>query len=621
MSRLLRLATAGSVDDGKSTLIGRLLYDSKAIFEDQLSAVEKTSHSRGQEAPDLALLTDGLRAEREQGITIDVAYRYFATPKRKFIIADTPGHIQYTRNMVTGASTADVALILIDARNGVLEQSRRHAFLASLLGIPHMIICINKMDLVDFAQERFEEIRDEFRRFATKLEVSDLTFIPMSALTGDNVVNRSDAMPWYEGTSLLRNLEDIYIDSDRNLIDVRLPVQYVIRPQQSSRPSPEIDLHDFRGYSGTIGGGVIRTGDEVTVLPSGFATTVTAVWAPGGRKLDEASAGQAVTLELADDIDIARGDLICRPHNRPHVGQDIDAMVTWMTSESELTPGARYTIQHTTQSTRAVVRSLDYRLDVNTLHRDETANSLSLNEIGRIRLRTQQPLLFDAYRRSRETGSFILIDEATNNTVAAGMITGPSQQASHVVWHSGSVQRNQRATLGMTVWLTGLSGSGKSTVAAELERRLVASGRPAYLLDGDNLRHGLSSDLGFSAEDRAENVRRTAEVAKLLADAGVVAIVSLVSPYAADRQRARATHADSGLPFVEIFVDTPLEICEQRDPKGMYAKARAGEIKNFTGIDDPYEAPESPHLRLRPADGDGAAQAALVLDLVERISG
>ncbi|MGI8678291.1 MAG: sulfate adenylyltransferase subunit CysN [Jatrophihabitans sp.] len=616
MAALLRLATAGSVDDGKSTLIGRLLYDSKAIFEDQLSAVEKTSHARGQEAPDLALLTDGLRAEREQGITIDVAYRYFATPKRKFIIADTPGHIQYTRNMVTGASTADVALILIDARNGVLEQSRRHAFLASLLGIPHIVVCINKMDLVDYSRERFEEIRAEFRGFATKLEISDLSFIPLSALSGDNVVQRSQAMPWYEGTSLLHHLEELHIESDRNLIDVRFPVQYVIRPQQSAGS----ELHDFRGYAGTLAGGVIRTDDEVTVLPSGFTTSVSAVWAPGGAKLQQASAGQAVTIELGDDIDIARGDLICRPHNRPHVGQDIDAMITWMTAESELTPGARYTIQHTTRATRAVVRDLDYRLDINSLHRDEAATSLKLNEIGRVRLRTHTPLLFDAYRRSRDTGSFILVDEASNNTVAAGMITGPSQQDSHVVWHSGSVQRAERATRGMTVWLTGLSGSGKSSVAAELERRLVASGRPAYLLDGDNLRLGLNAGLGFSAPDRAENVRRTGEVAKLLADAGVVAIVSLVSPYTADRQRVRAAHADGALPFVEIFVDTPLAVCEQRDPKGMYAKARAGEIANFTGVDDPYEAPESPHLRLRLEDGDAAAQAALVLELIERIS-
>ena len=614
MSALVRIATAGSVDDGKSTLIGRLLYDSKAIFEDQLDAVAVTSRQRGQDVPDLALLTDGLRAEREQGITIDVAYRYFATPKRKFIIADTPGHIQYTRNMVTGASTADVALILIDARNGVLEQSRRHAFLATLLGIPHLVVCVNKMDLVHFSEERFEEIREDFRAFAMKLVVHDLSFVPISALTGDNVVLHSQTMSWYEGRPLLQHLEEVQISSDRNLIDVRFPVQYVIRPHQSSHAT----LHDFRGYAGTVAGGVIKPGDEVTVLPSGFSTRVSEVWAPGGRKLQEAFAGEAVTLELADDIDIGRGDMICRPHNRPYVGQDINAMVCWLTGESALTPGSRYTLQHTTRSTRAVVNQLEYLLDVNTLHRDQNAASLTLNEIGRIRLCAQSPLLFDTYHRSRDTGSFILVDEATNNTVAAGIITGPSQQESHVVWHGGSVKREERATKGMTVWLTGLSGSGKSTVAAEVERRLVASGRPAYLLDGDNLRHGLNADLGFSAEDRAENVRRVGAVAKLLADAGVIALVSLVSPYRTDREKVRASHAADQLPFLEIFADTPLEICEQRDPKGMYAKARAGEITHFTGVNDPYEAPEAPHLRLRPSDGDAGEQAALVFDLIER---
>jgi bifunctional enzyme CysN/CysC len=612
MTALLRIATAGSVDDGKSTLIGRLLFDSKAIFEDQLSAVELTSRARGQDVPDLALLTDGLRAEREQGITIDVAYRYFATPRRKFIIADTPGHVQYTRNMVTGASTADVALILIDARNGVLEQSRRHAFIASLLGIPHLIACVNKMDLVDYAQERFEEIREEFRRFAMKLQVTDLSFMPVCALTGDNVVQRSQAMPWYEGSSLLHYLEELHVDSDRNLIDARFPVQYVIRPHQSSDPV----LHDFRGYAGTVAGGVIRVDDEVTVLPSGFTTRVSKIWGPGGRQLAEAFAGQAATLELTDDIDVARGDLICRPHNRPYIGRELDAMVCWLTPASVLSADGRYTIQHTTRSTRAVVRQLDYRLDVNTLHRDGSAAGLALNEIGRVRLRTQQPLLFDAYRRSRKTGSFILIDEATNNTVAAGMITGPAQDDGTVVWHRGSVRRSERATQGMTVWLTGLSGSGKSTIAAELERRLVAEARPACLLDGDNLRHGLNADLGFSREDRAESVRRVGEVAKILADAGVVAIVSLVSPYAADREAAYAVHSAADLPVAEVFVDTPLEVCEARDPKGMYARARAGEIRGFTGIDDPYEPPASPHLHLRPEDGDAAAQAAMILDLI-----
>jgi len=615
MSELLRIATAGSVDDGKSTLIGRLLFDSKAIFEDQLDAVAVTSRARGSEVPDLALLTDGLRAEREQGITIDVAYRYFATPRRKFIIADTPGHIQYTRNMVTGASTADVAIILIDARNGVLEQSRRHAFLASLLGIPHLMVCINKMDLVDFSQDVYEEIRTEFERFAAKLEVHDLTFIPVSALTGDNVVTRSPQMSWYEGASLLHQLETLHIASDRNLIDVRLPVQYVIRPHQSRDAS----LHDFRGYAGTIAGGVMKAGDEVTVLPAGRTTTVSSVWGPGGIKLDEAFTGQAVTVELADDIDISRGDLICRPQNRPFVSQDIDAMVCWLADASELRPGATYTIQHTTRATRVNVEKLDYRLDVNTLHRDETATALALNEIGRVRLRTQQPLLFDAYRRSRETGSFILVDEATNNTVAAGMITGPVYNDGNVVRHESSLSHADRPApsgRGMTIWLTGLSASGKSSVAVEVERAMVASGKPAYLLDGDNLRHGLNSDLGFNAEDRGENVRRTGEVALLLADAGVTAVVSLVSPNRDARERVRRAHAAAGVRFVEVYVDTPFEVCVQRDPKGMYAKARAGEISDFTGIDSPYEAPQRPDVRLVPSDGNPIEQAALIVSAV-----
>jgi bifunctional enzyme CysN/CysC len=600
---LLRLATAGSVDDGKSTLIGRLLFDSKTIFTDQLAAVERTSRDRGDDYPNLALLTDGLRAEREQGITIDVAHRYFATPRRKFIIADTPGHIQYTRNMVTGASTADLALILADARKGIVEQTRRHAFLASLLGIPHLVLCVNKMDLVDWSQQRYEEIRDEFAQYTMKLDVADLAFIPMSALTGDNIVHRGTSMPWYEGSPLLHHLEEVHIASDRNLIDARFPVQYVTRRH----------AQDFRGYAGTIAGGVFKPGDEVTVLPSGFNSSIAAIWGPGGTPIAEAFPPQAVTIQLADEIDIARGDLICRPANRPHAGRDIDAMVCWFTEEADLTPGATYTIRHTTRTVTAEVRTLDYRLDVNTLHRDETAESLSLNEIGRVQLHTRQPLLFDPYRRNRTTGSFILVDDTTNNTVAAGMITGPTLPSSRVVWHSTAVGRDERPTRGMTVWLTGLSGSGKSSVAVELERRLVAAGRPAFLLDGDNLRHGLNADLGFAAADRVENVRRVGEVARLFAEAGVVAVVSLISPYQADRERARAAHEAAGIDFVEVFVDTPLEICEARDPKGMYAKARAGEIRGFTGIDDPYEAPTDAELVLRPRDGDPAAMVATIL--------
>ena len=614
MSELLRLATAGSVDDGKSTLIGRLLFDSKSIFVDQLEAVERTSRDRGDGYVNLALLTDGLRAEREQGITIDVAYRYFSTPKRKFIIADTPGHVQYTRNMVTGASTADLALVLIDARNGVLEQSRRHAFIASLLGIPHLVVCVNKMDLVSWSFDRFEEIREEFRSFAMKLEVHDLTFIPVSALHGDNVVARSASMDWYEGSPLLHHLEEVHIASDRNLIDARFPVQYVIRPHGG-----DDELHDYRGYAGTVAGGVFKSGDDVVVLPSGFTSKVSSVRAPGGEELAAAFPPQSVTIQLADDVDVGRGDMICRPHNRPLVGSDIDAMVCWFSDTSSLGVGSRYIVRHTTRGAPGRVEHLDYRLDVNTLHRDGTAEALTLNEIGRVRIRVQTPLMFDPYRRNRTTGSFILVDPVTNNTVAAGMILGAEQANldSNVVWHANVVSRQERAHGGMTVWFTGLSGSGKSTVAVELERRLVASGRPAYVLDGDNLRHGLNANLGFSAPDRAENVRRVGEVAKLFADAGMVAIVSLVSPYRGDRELVRQAHQDAGLPFVEVFVDTPLEICEQRDPKGLYARARAGEIKGFTGVDDPYEAPDRPDLTLRPGHGSPTAMADWVLSQLE----
>jgi bifunctional enzyme CysN/CysC len=412
---LLRFATAGSVDDGKSTLIGRLLYDSKAIFTDQLESVERTSRERGDEYTNLALLTDGLRAEREQGITIDVAYRYFATPKRKFIIADTPGHIQYTRNMVTGASTADLAIILVDARKGLVEQSRRHAFLTTLLRVPHLVLCINKMDLVGFSEDVFEEIRAEFTAFATKLNIPDLTFIPVSALNGDNIVTRSDKTPWYDGPSLLHHLENVHVASDRNLVDVRFPVQYVIRPMSSTHP-------DYRGYAGQVAGGVMKPGDEVVALPSGFTSRILSIDTADGP-VDEAYPPMSVTVRLEDDIDISRGDLICRPHNQPLVTQDVDAMVCWMDSAQALRPGQKLAVKHTTRTARALVKDLQYRLDVNTLHRDDEADELGLNEIGRVRLRTTQPLLCDPYSRNRTTGGFILIDEATNRTVGAGMIT------------------------------------------------------------------------------------------------------------------------------------------------------------------------------------------------------
>jgi bifunctional enzyme CysN/CysC len=416
---LLRFATAGSVDDGKSTLIGRLLYDSKQIFEDTLEAIEHSSRLRGEEGVNLALLTDGLRAEREQGITIDVAYRYFATPRRKFIIADTPGHVQYTRNMVTGASTADLALILVDARNGIVEQSRRHAFLASLLGVPHLVLCVNKMDLVGYDQEVFERISNEFRDFAAKLDVHDLAFVPISALNGDNVVERSANTPWYEGSSLLHHLESVHIASDRNLIDCRFPVQYVIRPRDDR-------FHDYRGYAGQVASGIYKPGDEVIVLPSGFTSTIESIDTADGP-VDEAAPPLSVTIRLADDIDVSRGDMICRPNNQPHVGQDVDAMLCWFSEKRTLNPGDKLAIKHTTKWARALVRDLHYRLDVNTLHRDEDATSLALNEIGRVTLRTTQPLFFDEYRRNRDTGSFVIVDEATNDTLAGGMILGPSQ--------------------------------------------------------------------------------------------------------------------------------------------------------------------------------------------------
>ncbi|MEG8177995.1 adenylyl-sulfate kinase [Nocardia terpenica] len=608
---LLRLATAGSVDDGKSTLIGRLLYDSKNLFADQLAAIEQVSARRGDGATDLALVTDGLRAEREQGITIDVAYRYFATPRRKFVIADTPGHVQYTRNMVTGASTADLALILIDARRGVVEQTRRHAFLAALLGVPHLVVCVNKMDLVDWSQQRFDEIRSEFADFAAKLTVGDLSFVPVSALLGDCVVEPSPRLPWYPGPPLLRHLEDVHIASDRNLIDARLPVQYVIRPQGVSSSEPD------RSYAGTVAGGIFKPGDEVVVLPSGRTSRVRRIWGPGGANVDEAFTGMAVSLTLDDEIDVGRGDLVARPGNRPHLDREVDAMVCWFADDTVLRPGGDYLIRTAAQSTRVRVTGLEYRLDVNTLHRMVTAESLALNDIGRVSLRAQGPLMFDAYRDNRRTGSFILIDETTNRTVAAGMILARdrgsrpvARASSNVVWHGSAVARSERPHAGATVWLTGLSGSGKSTIATELERLLVVSGRPAYLLDGDNLRHGLTADLGFGDDDRRENIRRVAEVAALFADAGVLAIVSLISPFAAERDRARTAHADRGLPFHEVFVDTPLAVCESRDPKGLYARARAGLLPQFTGIDSPYERPEHPDLIVTPEHGTPAEIAA-----------
>ncbi len=597
MATLLRIATAGSVDDGKSTLIGRLLFDSKAVMEDQLAAVERTSKERGNDYTDLALVTDGLRAEREQGITIDVAYRYFATAKRKFIIADTPGHVQYTRNMVTGASTAQLVIVLVDARHGLLEQSRRHAFLASLLGIQHIVLAVNKMDLVDWDEERFNKIRDDFHEFAARLDIHDVTTIPLSALNGDNVVTKSDVAPWYEGPALLSHLEEVYVAGDRNLVDVRFPVQYVIRPQTREHA-------DHRSYAGTVAGGVMRVGDEVVVLPAGKTTRITEIAGPSGP-LDEAFASMAVSISLADDIDISRGDMIARPNNQPDVTSEFDATVCWMADGAALEPGRDYVIKHTTRTTRARVSALDYRLDVNTLHRDKSATALKLNELGRVTLRTQVPLLLDEYSRNPATGSFILIDPDTNGTVAAGMVRDTEPAANraaspNAVRHQNLVTAADRLSKGSTVWFTGLSGSGKSSVAMLVEQKLLAAGRPAYVLDGDNLRHGLNADLGFSMDDRAENLRRLAHIATLLADSGQIVLVPAISPLESHRDLARTVHTEQGFDFYEVFCDTPLEDCERRDPKGLYAKARRGEITHFTGIDSPYQRPKNPDLRLTP---------------------
>ena len=610
---LLRLATAGSVDDGKSTLIGRLLYDSKAVMEDQLAAVERTSRERGNDYTDLALVTDGLRSEREQGITIDVAYRYFATAKRKFIIADTPGHLQYTRNMVTGASTAQLVIVLVDARHGLLEQSRRHAFLASLLGVQHIVLAVNKMDLIDWDQERYTWIRDEFHAFAARLDIHDVTTIPISALNGDNVVTKSSRAPWYDGPPLLSHLEDVYIAGDRNLVDVRFPVQYVIRPQTREHA-------DHRSYAGTVASGIMRPGDEVVVLPAGKVSHITAIDGPEGP-VSEALPPMAVSISLADDIDISRGDLLARPQNQPEVTTEFDAMVCWMADEAALEPGRDYVIKHTTRTTRARVIALDYRLDVNTLHRDKSATALKLNELGRVSLRTQVPLLLDEYSRNAATGSFILIDPETNVTVAAGMVRDTAPAATraatpNTVRHQSLVAAGERLTKGRTVWFTGLSGSGKSSVAVLAEQTLLEHGCPAYILDGDNLRHGLNADLGFTMADRAENLRRLAHVATLMADAGLTVLVPAISPLEEHRELARKVHSDAGIEFFEVFVDTPLADCERRDPKGLYARARAGEITHFTGIDSPYQRPKNPDLRLTP-DHTAVQLAQQVIDLLE----
>jgi len=595
--------TAGSVDDGKSTLIGRLLHDAKSIYEDHLAALQKDTQRMGREGIDFALLTDGLKAEREQGITIDVAYRHFSTPKRRFIIADTPGHEQYTRNMVTGASTANVAVVLIDARNGVTTQSKRHGFLASLLGIPHLLVAVNKMDLVDYSREVFEEICAEYTGFAAKLQSRDLAFIPMSALRGDNVVQRSPAMTWYEGPPFLAHLENVHIASDQNLIDFRFPVQYVLRPNQ-----------EFRGYSGTVASGVVRVGEEVCVIPSGKTTRVSRI-VEAFDDVDYAFPPQAVTICTEDEIDISRGDMLAHPGNVPWIAREVEAMVIWMDARP-IEPGRQYVIKHSTAMTRGTFTEIRYRIDPDTLHRDEVT-TLGLNDIGRTALTLTRPIYCDEYQTNRQTGAFVIIDPASNFTCGAGLVIdrahryGPADKARservtvsrHITRHFGHVTPEAReALLGQkpaTLWLTGLSGSGKSTIAYQLEKRLTEMGRACFVLDGDNVRHGLNRDLGFADHDRAENIRRVAEVARLMNDAGLIVITSFISPFLSDRAGAREIIGKDR--FIEVYVDAPIEVCEQRDPKGLYAKARTGEIPEFTGITSPYEPPESPSVRLDTA--------------------
>ncbi|MBT3497798.1 MAG: sulfate adenylyltransferase subunit CysN [Gemmatimonadales bacterium] len=601
---LLRFTTAGSVDDGKSTLIGRLLYDTKSIFEDQLEAVEDASNRRGEGYVNLALLTDGLRAEREQNITIDVAYRYFATPRRKFIIADTPGHVQYTRNMVTGASTAELAIVLIDARHGVLTQSKRHGFIASLLGITHVLVAINKMDLVDWSQEVFDRITEDYAEFAQKLGVEDLTFIPISALKGDNVVDESENMPWYHGSTLLHHLDHVNVGGHRNLVDFRFPVQYVIRPDQ-----------DYRGYAGRVASGTIRSGEEIMVLPSGQRTLIKSVDTFDGP-VEEALTGDSVALTTADELDISRGDMIVRPLNLPVVATEIDAMLCWM-SDEPMQGGTQYWFRQTTREAKAFISRVVYRIDVDTLHREDV-EAFGFNDIGRVQIQTAAPIFFDRYEMNRETGSFILIDPHTNNTVAVGMIRGTVRSAEKlaeqlheattverkaspdVVWEGWNVplkvREEKNGHAAAVVWFTGLSGSGKSSIARELEQMLFAEGCQTMLLDGDQVRHGLNGDLGFSPDARKENIRRVGEVANLFYLQGNIVICTFVSPFQMDRERARALFPEGR--FIEVFVDTPLEECERRDSKGLYAKARKGEIEQMTGISSPYEAPENPEIRV-----------------------
>jgi bifunctional enzyme CysN/CysC len=605
---LLRFLTCGSVDDGKSTLIGRLLYDSKMIFEDQLAALEADSKRIGTQGGeiDFALLVDGLAAEREQGITIDVAYRFFSTDKRKFIVADTPGHEQYTRNMVTGASTADAAVILIDARKGVLTQTRRHSYLVSLLGIRHVALAINKMDLVGFDEAVFDQIVAEYREFADQIGIETFTAIPMSALKGDNITEPSAATPWYSGPPLMRWLEDLPVEDDLREKPFRMPVQWVNRPNL-----------DFRGFSGLVASGVIRPGDKVKVLPSGRESRIGRIVTFAGD-LDEAVAGQSVTLTLKDEIDVSRGDVLAAAKAPPEVADQFEATLVWFDDEHML-PGRPYLLKLGTRTVSAQVTEPKYKVNVNTLEH-LAAKRLELNEIGVVNISTDAPLAFDPYTENKDLGGFILIDRISNRTVGAGLLHFALRRSQNIHWQALDVDKRARADqkgqVGRVIWFTGLSGAGKSTIANLVEKKLHAEGKHTYLLDGDNVRHGLNKDVGFTEEDRVENIRRVAEVAKLMVDAGLIVLVSFISPFRAERRMARELLEDGE--FVEVFVDTPIAEAERRDVKGLYAKARAGQLKNFTGVDSPYEPPEHAEIRIDTTRLAPEAAAEAIVGFLER---
>ncbi|AOI97530.1 sulfate adenylyltransferase subunit CysN [Burkholderia sp. LA-2-3-30-S1-D2] len=610
---LLRFITCGSVDDGKSTLIGRMLYESNMLFDDQLTQLEADSKKVGTQGGDLdfALLVDGLSAEREQGITIDVAYRFFATARRKFIVADTPGHEQFTRNMITGASTADLAVILIDARKGVLTQTRRHSHLVALIGIRRVVLAINKMDLVDYDRAVFERIDADYRAFAAELGLQEIVSIPMSALRGDNVIASSPRMPWYAGPPLMQHLDTLpLVERVTRDEPFRLPVQWVNRPHLN-----------FRGYAGSIASGEVRVGERVRVLPSGKESRIASVITPAGEA-HVARAGEAVTLTLADEIDISRGDMIARADAPPEVADQFEATLVWMHDEP-LLPGRPYLVKLGTQTVGATCATPKYKIDVNT-REHLAARTLALNEIGVCNLSFDRPVAFDPYDQNRHTGGFIVIDRFTNDTVGAGMLHFALRRAHNVHWQAVDVDRDaraaQKAQTPRIVWLTGLSGAGKSTIANLVEQRLHALGKHTYLLDGDNVRHGLNRDLGFTEADRVENIRRVAEVARLMLDAGLITLVSFISPFRAERDMARALAGPEE--FVEVFVDTPLAVAEERDPKGLYKKARKGELKHFTGIDSPYEPPAQPELRIDTvAESPEAAADRIVAYLLrERVA-